>query len=103
MVSDLFLGEEKTEVKDLSRILLVRSGGKWMASVATGGEKAYTVTHDTDPAIALFLALRHKGLVDPDALGNWRHPNPFIRLMQAIDRNIIARMQHDIGEDLDDL
>lgn len=59
----------------------------WQANVRKPGSDGFTVAIDRDPAMALFDALHRAGLTNG---ADWRNPNPFRRLENALDRAILA-------------
>ena len=72
----------------VNHVLLSRTEAGWQASIGQKGNSGYTVEQGADPASVLFAALHRVGVVTGPT---WVHPNPFVRLENALDRSIIAR------------
>ena len=59
----------------------------WQANAKKPGSDGYTIAIDKDPCMAFFEAMYRVGLVSG---ADWRNPNPFRRLENALDRAILA-------------
>ncbi len=74
----------KMETVSLS---LISTGDGWQVSVKKPGSDGYTVSVDKDLSTALFDAMHRARLTNG---ADWRNPNPFRRLENALDRAILA-------------